>query len=223
MGCDTQITRNLTVRRAKKGLKRLKGKTESNTVNRKVVKSKASSVVASLAREAQPSENGQGDGATLERGRKREPDTSTATRSKKIARNLADTKLEMEVISQCGSGGLDDYKPSRTNMARMKLEGQLDVVEYSRFTVPDSVHMGDPAVGCVEMLKARNSARGHLMAWSEKQAMQEYLRELTENSNLKRKEYGTVMSLEANDVGLEKLLEISWRAAVQRYFDETML
>ena len=44
--------------------------------------------------------------------------TSTATRSKKSARTLADTKLEMEVISQCGSGGLDDYKPSRTNKAR---------------------------------------------------------------------------------------------------------
>ena len=163
-------------------------------------------------------------------GEEREPDTpmllagltTTATRSKKNARTLADTKLEMEVISQCGSGGLDDYKPSRANMARMRLEGQLDVVEYSRITVPDSVHMGDPAGGYEEMLKARNSARGHLMAWIEKQAMQDYLRELTENSNLNRKEYGTVMSSEANEIGLERLLEISWRAALQRYFDETM-
>ena len=72
------------------------------------------------------------------------------------------------------------------------------------------------------MLKARNSARGHLMAWNEKQAMQEYLKELTENSNLNRKEYGMVMSWEANEIGLEKLLKISWRAALQRYFDETM-
>ena len=39
---------------------------------------------------------------------------------------------------------------------------------------------------------------------------------------LNRKEYGTVMSSEANEIGLEKLLEISWRAALQRYFDETM-
>ena len=77
--------------------------------------------------------------------------TTTATKSKKTARTLADTKLEMEIISQCGSGGLDDYRPSRTNMARMKLEGQLDVVEYSRITVPESVHMGDPAGGYVEM------------------------------------------------------------------------
>ena len=30
------------------------------------------------------------------------------------------------------------------------------------------------------------------------------------------------MSSEANKIGMEKLLEISWRAALQRYFDETM-
>ena len=148
--------------------------------------------------------------------------TITATKSKKTARTLEDTKLEMEIISQCGSGDIDDYRPSRTNMAQMKLEGQLDVVEYSRITVPESFIIGDPARGYVEMLKARNSARGHLMAWCEKRAMQEYLKGLTENSNLNRKEYGTVMSSEANEIGLEKLLEISWRAALQRYFDETM-
>ena len=60
------------------------------------------------------------------------------------------------------------------------------------------------------------------MAWKEKQAMQEYWKELTENSYLSRKEYGTVMSSEAIEIGLQKLLEISWRSALQRYFDETM-
>ena len=60
------------------------------------------------------------------------------------------------------------------------------------------------------------------MAWSEKLAMEEYLNELTEGSNLNRKEHGTVMSSEANEIGLEKMLEISWRAALQRYFDESM-
>ena len=138
------------MRRVKKGLKRLKRKTRSRAVNQKKVRSKASTVVASLAGVVAKR---QGDGAMLVGGEKENliPPmllaelTTTATRSKKNARTLADTKLEMEVISQCGSGGLDDYKPSRTNMARMKLEGQLDVVEYSRNTVPDSVHMGDPA------------------------------------------------------------------------------
>ena len=214
----------------RKGLKRLKGKTGSRAVNPRVVKSKASAVVASLTSAGRSGDSGQGDGATLTGGEKENliPPmllaglTTTAMKSKKTARTLADTKLEMEIISQCRSGGLEDYRPSRTNMAKLKLEGQLDVVEYSRVTVPKSVHMGDPAGFYVEMLKTRNSARGHLMAWSEKRAMQEYLKGLTENSNLNRKEYGTVMSSEANEIGLEKLLEISWRAALQRYFDETM-
>ena len=195
---DQQVAKKLPVRRARKGLKRLKGKTGSRAVNPRVVKSKASAVVASLTSAGRSGESGQGDGATLTGGEKENliPPmllaglTTTAMRSKKTARTLADTKLEMEIISQCGSGGLEDYRPSRTNMAKLKLEGQLDVVEYSRVTVPESVHMGDPAWGYVEMLKARNSARVHLMAWSEKRAMQKYLKELTENSNLNRKEYG---------------------------------
>ena len=212
---EQQVTKKLPVRRAKKGLKRSKGKTGSRAVNQRVVRSKANTVVASLTSAGRSGEIGQGDGTTPVGGEKENliPSmllaglTITATRSKKTARTLEDTKLEMEIISQCGSGGLVDYRPSRTNMARMKLEGQLDVVEYFRITVPESVHMGDPARGYVEMLKARNSARGHLMAWSEKRAMHENLKGLIENSNLNRKEYGTVMSSEANEIGLERLLE----------------
>ena len=149
---DQQVTKKLPVRRARKGLKRLKGNTGSRAVNQRVVKSKASAVVASLTSAGRSGESGQGDGATLTGGEKENliPPmllaglTTTATKSKETAQTLADTKLEMEIISQCGSGGLDDYRPSRTNMAKMKLEGQLDVVEYSRVTVPESVHMGDP-------------------------------------------------------------------------------
>ena len=192
---DQQVTKKLPIRRAKKGLKRLKGKTGSRTVNQRVVKSKASTVVASLTSAGRSGESGQGDGATLAVGEKENliPPMLlvgliiTATKSKKTARSLEDTKLEMEIIIQCGSGGLDDYRPSRTNMARMKLEGQLDVVEYSRITVPESVHMGDPAGGYMEILKSRNSARGHLMAWSGKRAMQEHLKGLTEKTNLNRR------------------------------------
>ena len=123
---DHQVTKKLPVRRAKKGLKRLKGKTGSRAMNQRVVKSKASTVVASLTSAGRSGESGQGDGATLVGGEKENliPPmllaglTITATKSKKTARTLEDTKLEMEIISQCGSGGLDDYKPSRTNMAR---------------------------------------------------------------------------------------------------------
>ena len=45
---DQQVTKILPVRRAKKGLKRLKRKTGSPAVNQRVVKSKASTVLASL-------------------------------------------------------------------------------------------------------------------------------------------------------------------------------
>ena len=76
----------------------------------------------------------------------------------------------------------------------MKLKGQLDVLEYSRINVPELVHMVDPAGGYVEMLKAGNSARGYLMAWHDKQNMQENLKELMMGSNIKRKAFGTVMS-----------------------------
>ena len=61
----------------------------------------------------------------------------------------------------------------------MKLKGQLDVFEYSRISKPDSAHMGDSAGGYVEKLKSKTSARGHLMAWSEKKTLQEHLQELT--------------------------------------------
>ena len=119
----------------------------------------------------------------------------------------------MEVISQCGSGGLEDYKQS-TNMAKMKVEGQLDVVEYSRITVPESTHMGDPAGRYVEMVKERNSARGHLMAWHDKQAMREHLKDLMAGSSLKR--------IPCHQKRMKLLNKFSWKTALQKYFDETM-
>ena len=107
-----QVTKKLPVRRARKGLKRLKGKTGSRAVNQRVVKSKASAVVASLTSAGRSGESGQGDGATLTRGEKENRIplmllaglTTTAMKSKKTARTLSRTKLEMEIISQCGSG-----------------------------------------------------------------------------------------------------------------------
>ena len=61
----------------------------------------------------------------------------------------------------------------------------------------------------MEMLMARNSRRGHLMVWSVMKAMQEHLQDLMEGSNLKRKEYVTVMPSEATENRLEQLLKIS--------------
>ena len=98
-------------------------------MNQREIKSKANAVVSSLTKASRPSEKRQGDGAASGVGEKENliPPMllagliSTASKSKKRARTLADTKLEMEVIGQCGSGGLDYSKLSRTNMVRMKL------------------------------------------------------------------------------------------------------
>ena len=68
---DQQVTKKLPVRRAKKVLKRLKGKTGSRAVNQRVVKSKASTVVASVTSAGRSGESAQGDGATLAGGKKR--------------------------------------------------------------------------------------------------------------------------------------------------------
>ena len=211
--------RGQLVRRARKGQKKynlmvrkLKEKVNDKVIKPKVVNSKTTTVMMSLAKVSHPNGAGQG---VAQGGREKENQVppmflagfiSTASKVKRNERTLADTRLEMEVISQCESGGLDDY------MANMKLEGQLDVVEYSRITVAESVHMGDPTGGYLEMAKARNYARGHLMAWHHKQAMQEYLKDFITGSNLKRKEYGRVMSSEAN--GLQFLSKISWKTAL---------
>ena len=100
--------------------------------NPKVVRSKAATVVMSLEKVSCPNQIEQGDGAR-HGGWEKENQVptmflfgliSTASKAKKSDRTLADTRLEVEVISHCGSGGLEDYKLSRANMAKMKLVGQ---------------------------------------------------------------------------------------------------
>ena len=134
---ESPIMRDQPIRRAKKGLRKyksmvrkLKERVNDKVTNPKVVKSKAATVVISLAKVYRPSEFGQG-GGVRRGGRENENQVppmllagliSTASKAKKSERTLADTRLEMEVISQCGSGGLEEYKPSRTNMAKLKLE-----------------------------------------------------------------------------------------------------
>ena len=55
---ENQVVRKLPVRRAKKGLKRLKGRIGSKSVNQKAVKTKANAIFGSLAKVARPSESG---------------------------------------------------------------------------------------------------------------------------------------------------------------------
>ena len=92
-------------------------------MNQRVKNSKTNVVVTSLAKVSRPYDNGQVDRAALG-GEEKEnliPTMllagliSTASKSRKSVRTLADTKLEMEVISQRGFGELDDFKASRTS------------------------------------------------------------------------------------------------------------
>ena len=120
--------------------------------------------VVTLAKSSRPSENGQVHCSASGGGEKENliPPMllagliSTASKSKTNPPSIPNPP-RIRSLKWKSSASLD-----------LKLEGQFGVVEYSRITIPDSVHMGDPAGGYVDMLKARNSARGHLMAWNEK-------------------------------------------------------
>ena len=176
---ESAIKRDQPIKSTRKGLRKfksivrkLKNRVNDKVTNPKIVKSKAATVVMSLAKVSRPNEVEQRDGV-MHGGKEKENQVPsmllaglipTASKAKKSKRTLADTRLKMEVINQCGSGGLEDYKSSHINMAKMKLEGQLDVVEYSRITAPESALMGDPAGSYMGMVKVRNSSRGYLVA-----------------------------------------------------------
>ena len=72
--------------------------------------------------------------------------------SKINGRKWAGTRLESKINRQGGSG---EYKLSKINAARGKMERQLDLVEYSRIRITDSVHLGNPLAGYLEILKIR--------------------------------------------------------------------
>ena len=67
---ENPIAKKQPVTRAKKGLKWLKTKAGSKTVKSKVIKTKTSAVVTSLAKVSRPNENGQGDRAAPSGGEK---------------------------------------------------------------------------------------------------------------------------------------------------------
>ena len=78
--------------------------------NPKVVKSQTKTMVMSLAKVSRPNEAGQGDAQGSRENENQVPPMllaglfSTASKVKRNERTLADTRLEMEVFSQCGSG-----------------------------------------------------------------------------------------------------------------------
>ena len=122
----------------------------------------------------------------------------------------------MEIPSQCGESTLKDFKPSPMNHGKESVVGQLVPVEYNRLTVSETVSIDEPAGGYLEMLKYRNSARGHLIALEDKSAMEGYRETMMQGTTLKQKAYGTLVSSEKHTETIGQLVSLPWRAVVLR-------
>ena len=110
---------------------------------------------------------------------------------------------------------MKDFKPSPRNHGKGSVVGQL-------VPVSDTVSIDEHANGYMEMLEYRNSARGHLLALEDRSAMEGYLEAKMQNSTLKQKAYGTLVSSEMHTETIEQLVSLPWRAAVLRFFEEEM-
>ena len=147
---------------------------------------------------------------------------SAGYKTKRSDRTLTGATLEMEILSQCGESTLKDFKPSPMNHGKGSVVGQLVPVEYNRLTVSETVSINEAAGGYMEMLEHRNSARGHLIALEDKNAMESYLETMTQGTTLKQKAYGTLVSSEMHAETIEQLVSLHWTAVVLRYFEKDM-
>ena len=86
----------------------------------------------------------------------------------------------------------------------------------------ETVSIGEPAGGYLEMIEYRNSARGPLIALEDKSAMEGYLETMMQGTTLKQKAYGTLVSSEMHAETIEHLVSLPRRAVVLRYFKEEM-
>ena len=89
------------------------------------------------------------------------------------------------------------------NHGKGSVVGQLVPVDYNRLTVSETVSIGEPASGYMEMLECRNSARGLLMALEDQNAMEGYLDTMMQGTTLKQKAYGTLVSSEMHAETIE--------------------
>ena len=146
---------------------------------------------------------------------------SASYKIKKSDHTLTGATLEMEILSQYGESTLKDFEPSPLNHGKGSVVGQLVPVEYNRLTVSETVSIDEPD-GNMEMLEYRNSARGHLMALEDKNAMEGFLETMMQGTTLRQKAYGTLVSSEMHAETIEHLVSLPWRAVVLRYFEEEM-
>ena len=133
---------------------------------------------------------------------------SASYKTKKSDRSLTGATLEIEILSQCGESTLKDFKPSPMNHEKRSIVGQLVPVECNLLTVSETVSIDEPAVGYMEMLEYRNSARGHLMALEDESAMEGYLETMMQDTTLKQKAYETLVSSEMHAEVIEQLMRL---------------
>ena len=86
----------------------------------------------------------------------------------------------------------------------------------------ETVSIDEPAGGYMEILKYRNSAKGHLMALEDNSAMEGYLETMMQGTTLKQKAYGNLASSEMQAETVEQLVSLAWKAVVLGYFEEEM-
>ena len=115
---------------------------------------------------------------------------STGYKTEKLDRTVTGATLEMEILSQCGESTMKDFKPSPMNHGKGSVEGQLVAVEYNRLTVSETVSIDEPASRYMEMLECKNSARGHLIALEDQNAMEGYLETMMQGTTLKQRHTG---------------------------------
>ena len=78
------------------------------------------------------------------------------------------------------------FIPSCLNHGKRSVIGQLTPVAYNRWTVSDTVSIDEPAVGYMELVEDRNSARGNLLT-------QKLPGKKIQGTTKKQKAYGTFL------------------------------
>ena len=95
-------------------------------------------------------------------------------------------------------------------------------MEHNRLTLSDTLLINESAVGYMEMMKYRNSARGHLIALEKKIAMKCYLDEMIKDTTMKQKADGTSVCSEMYRETVDQLASLPLRAVILLQFEEEM-
>ena len=94
------------------------------------------------------------------------------------------------------------------NPGKGSVIGQRIPVEHNRLTVSEIVLIHEPAVGYMEMMEYKNSARGHLITLENKGTMGSYLEEMIQGTTMKQRAYGTFVSSEMHAETIDQLVSL---------------